>query len=54
MRELHGPIAAPSWGIMNPNGCPTDGPSLALADTYQPHLQAVSRVIGARGPRAVF
>ena len=54
MRELHGPIAAPSWGIMNPNGCPTDGPSLALADGHLGHLQAVSRLIGARGPRAPF
>lgn len=54
MRELHGPIAPPSWGIMNPNGCPTDGPHVALADTYQSTLQAVSRIIGAYGPGAVF
>ena len=54
MRELHGPIAAPSWGIMNPTGDPTDGPTVALADTGQPNVQAVSRLIGAHGPRTPF
>ena len=54
MRQLHGPIAAPSWGLMNPNGCPTDGPSVALTDGHLAHLQAASRLIGAYGPRAVF
>ena len=54
MRQLHGPIAPPSWGLMNANGCPTDGPHVALADAHLPHLQAASRLIGAYGPRAVF
>lgn len=54
MRQLHGPIAAPSWGLMNANGCPTDGPSLALADASQPIIQAASRLIGVHGPRTVF
>ena len=54
MRELHGPVTPPSWGLMNPNGCPTDGPHVALADAHLGHLQAASRLIGARGPRARF
>lgn len=54
MRELHGPIAAPSWGLMNANGCPTDGPHVALADAHPGRLGNVSRLIGVHGPRARF
>ena len=54
MRELHGTIAAPRWGIMNPNGCPTDGPSVALADASTSVLRVISRLIGTHGPQAVF
>lgn len=54
MRELHGPITPPSYGIGNPNGCPVDGPHVALADTSLGHLQSVSRLIGAYGPRTRF
>ena len=39
MRSMHRPgISTPSWGIMNTMGLPTDGPTVALADSSSTNL----------------